>query len=137
MATVSPKDLFNRKRIAFYSKVITVKGKSVLKKLASKLLRREADPFDWVSPNFVEPLESLANRRVPVLILYGTSDWFGEEFMKAKSGRIGRLLTESNGLVQVKVIDGNVQGLSSVATQRRVSDAVLDWLDRDVKTCGQ
>lgn len=131
-AVVSPKDLVDPERLRFYAKVIKVKARSVFKKLAGRLRGKEADPFDWVSPNFLRPLEKLAARGVPVLLLYGTSDWFGAEFQKAKGGRIGRLLDESGGLVQVMVLEGNVQGLSSVATQRRVTDAVLDWLQANV-----
>ena len=127
---ISIKDMFKPKRVAWYGRVVKAKVKSVIKRLREMLPGHQADPFDWVSPLFLGPLESLVGRGVLVLILYGDGDWFGQEFQKAKGGRVGRLLDGSKGLLEVQVMKGNVQGLTTVSTQELTTAIVLDWMSR-------
>jgi pimeloyl-ACP methyl ester carboxylesterase len=93
----------------------------------------------WVSEGFLDPIRRLAAQDVPILFIYGTSDWHYEDFQLAMSGRLGEILADAPH-VQVTVLEGEVHGLSSVAIQQRVMDLVLGWLDerivRDVVETG-
>jgi pimeloyl-ACP methyl ester carboxylesterase len=93
----------------------------------------------WVSEGFLEPIRRLAAQNIPILFIYGTKDWHYEDFHLAMAGRLGEVLANAQH-VQLTVLEGEVHGLSSVATQNRVMDLVVEWLDertvRDVVGTG-
>jgi pimeloyl-ACP methyl ester carboxylesterase len=85
----------------------------------------------WVSEGFLDPIRRLAAQDVPTLFIYGTKDWHYEDFQLAMAGRLGEVLANARH-VQVMVLEGEVHGLSSVATQHRVMDLVVGWLDERI-----
>jgi pimeloyl-ACP methyl ester carboxylesterase len=101
------------------------KAHRALGRLRSMVGRRQDDR--WISGRFLEPLKTLAARRVPVLFIYGTEDWHYHDFARASSGRLGDIL-ESSPLTEVVVLDGALHGLTSVAMQQRVSRIIQNWV---------
>jgi alpha/beta superfamily hydrolase len=82
----------------------------------------------WVSKRFVGQLEAVVRQRVPVLLVYGTDDSYGRDFATASSGALAPVLAAAENLVMVTTVAGRVHGLTSVATQDAVQDAVESWL---------
>jgi pimeloyl-ACP methyl ester carboxylesterase len=121
------RDANKRKRYAHHAR----------RKLARLLGRRRGgaagraqERFDWASPGFLEPFERLVRRRVPVLLFYGEEDGYYDEFRKARSGRLGRLLDEAGDLVTLVVVPGRFYGLGEAEVQRLSLEAVEAWLPR-------
>jgi len=91
----------------------------------------------WVSRGFLAPLEQLVERRVPVLLIYGTADGEYRDFRRALPGRVGRLLDRGKGVVSVVTLEGEVSAAGSIAMQDRTLDLITAWLrDLAVSTNG-
>jgi uncharacterized protein len=91
--------------------------------------RSERDAFSWVSQRFLRPLSTLSERRVPVLLLYGTSDEEYGDFERARASGLGEEIARWP-TVEVQILDGQVHGFTRVASQDPTMDAVVGWLSR-------
>ncbi|HWH36050.1 MAG TPA: alpha/beta fold hydrolase [Acidimicrobiales bacterium] len=86
---------------------------------------------DGVSRRFIEPLEALMARGVPVQLIYGRDDDFYREFLAASQrGRLARLLAEHAGLVEITVTPGQVRGFVQCEVQDAIIDAACTWIAR-------
>lgn len=81
-----------------------------------------------ISPLFLEPLEALVEREVPILFIYGEEDDFYQEFLRAKAGKLGKILARGNGSVDVRTLPGEVHGFARTRAQGPVIDVVSEWL---------
>lgn len=88
--------------------------------------RNGGDP-DWMSRHYRKHLEGLARRRVPVLFVYGLDEGFYREFQRARSETLGALLEESPG-IEVRTVDGDAHGLTTLAVQDAVLEATVGWI---------
>jgi pimeloyl-ACP methyl ester carboxylesterase len=81
----------------------------------------------WVSSKFLDPLRSLAARRIPILMLYGTTD---AEYRDFEAARVSLLQPMLNGwpTVDVQTIDGQVHAFTRLASQGPTMDAIVDWI---------
>lgn len=89
----------------------------------------------WVSPGFIKPLEALAERDVPIQLIYGVEDEFYEEFERASKQheRLRRLV--EHPLVQVTTVPGRVGDFVQPEVQEAMLDAVCGWIrQRNVLT---
>jgi hypothetical protein len=91
-----------------------------------------AAPPDWVSHRFLDQLDTVIGRGLPVLVVYGRDDPYGRDFETARAGDLGRLLERAGGRVRVEVVNGRVHGVTSLATQEAVLAAVVDWAATDL-----
>lgn len=83
----------------------------------------------WVSPQFLEPLENMAQRRVPTLIVYGVDDPLLREFDRASAGRLGTIIGESDGSIQVsRELPGVIHGFPTIPGQEAFLEASIDWI---------
>lgn len=80
-----------------------------------------------VSPHFERDIRSVAERGVPVLLLYGSDDEFLDEFRTAAAGPLAEILERSQGKIQVREIPGRLHGLTKVSVQEAVFEEVLNW----------
>jgi pimeloyl-ACP methyl ester carboxylesterase len=90
-----------------------------------------------LSPILFTELSAVLERRVPVVFIYGDEDLFYEDFQRARSGRLGRLLERTAPLVTVRAVEGKVHGLTSVDIQQRIADELNDWLRQRFDTGSQ
>jgi alpha/beta superfamily hydrolase len=88
---------------------------------------RSTDPA-WVSRNFRRELESLVDRGVPILVVYGDEDPYRGDFDVARGGALGEILARAGGRVEVTVVPGRIHGLTSIATQDATLAAVEQWV---------
>lgn len=86
--------------------------------------------FEWISPHFLDALEALVKRGVPVLLFFGRDDAAYEEFQRGRAGRLGRLLERAGDLVSIEVVDGRFHGLAQADVGPLSAAAVEPWLAR-------
>jgi dienelactone hydrolase len=91
---------------------------------------RQGGRSDWVSPNFLDPLAALVERRTPILFLFGEEDDAYHDFQRAKEGRLGRLLEKAGSLAEVAVLPGRIHAFPTVDGQEKVVDRISEWLLR-------
>lgn len=115
--------LFKREQRAYYAKFIRAK----LRAATSKAEQREATDLSWVSNLFLDALERLIERRIPVLLIYGEGSESYREFGRAKGGRLGELLRSAGPLVEVRAVRGEIHGFSDLVSQQRVIDGIVQW----------
>jgi pimeloyl-ACP methyl ester carboxylesterase len=112
-----------------YLRFAKVKAR-MLWRLPARMARRGADD-SWVSRALLEPIQALARRRVPVLLIYGTRDYHYDDFLIAQPGRLGKVL-KGAPLTELVVLEGPVHGFPRVDVQDRVLDVIYDWIERVV-----
>lgn len=86
--------------------------------------------FEWVSPHFLDALEQLVKRGVPVLLFFGTEDAAYRELQRGMDGRLGRLLARAGDLVSIEVVEGRFHGLAQSEVGPASAGALEPWLDR-------
>ncbi len=122
--------LFDRYQRQTYGRLVKAKWRDVRGKMQGRLSSSSGAESYWVSPQFLQPLVPLVQRDVPILFIYGTDDPEYEDFRRARSGRLGRLLEHGASRVEVAMIDRDPQGFGRAAVQDAVSDVILDWIRR-------
>lgn len=103
-------------------------GRIALRRVRDRLSGKRGS-LSWVSRRFLDPLTTLAERRTPVLTLYGTNDEEYRDFEVARGEGLGAFLARLPS-VEVQTLDGQVHGFTRVVSRRPTMDAIVDWLDR-------
>lgn len=85
------------------------------------------DPAPWVSAKVTEPLARLAERRVPVRLVYGRDDEFYPDFELARSGRLGRIIEEGGFEVDTSY-PARLHGFPTVAAQQHLIEQTLAFM---------
>lgn len=97
--------------------------------VATMRARSRHDDY-WVSTRFLEPLDRVVDRGVPVLFVYGTADWQLADFERARAGRLGQILDKAGPRAEVAVLEGRVHGAVDPRVDDAVIDLVADWVAR-------
>lgn len=107
-------------------------------RLVREKLRRRSDSSDGgfaerearyaISPRFTEPLCVLAQRGIPVSIIYGDADDYRSEFEQARSGALGKILEERGANITIATLPGHVHGFRNAEGQERVLDTIIEWV---------
>lgn len=93
--------------------------------------RGRVDVGGWVSLQFTAALSELADRHIPVLLVYGEDDPHLRHFRHASgSGALGEALTRMGDLVEVRTVPGEVEGFATIEAQQAVLEIVEDWIVR-------
>jgi pimeloyl-ACP methyl ester carboxylesterase len=88
----------------------------------------EAEATDqFAGAGLLFPLEKAIRHGVPVLFVYGADDPFVEGF---RQGKLGTMVSGSEGLVELLTIEGAVVPAREVRGQDRIVEVVRSWLDR-------
>lgn len=125
------KGLFDPRRRRAYKLAARAKLRVVKSRIRrTRVAAGTPNDSSGVSRKFIEPLEDLVRRRVPVQFVYGDEDEFYAEFLKAKAGRLGRVLEQAGPLVEVTVLSGQVRGFAQGQVQDGIIDAARDWICR-------
>ncbi|MDQ3974585.1 MAG: alpha/beta fold hydrolase [Actinomycetota bacterium] len=126
------KGLVNRKRRGAYGRIIRAKARDLVGQGRGRVNGTPPQKFSWVSPNFLRPLQRLVEREIPVLIVYGTTDDFYDDFNRGLSKGLGELLAQAGDLITLILVEGTVHGLGSLEIQDAVAAAVERWLREEV-----
>jgi dienelactone hydrolase len=82
----------------------------------------------WVSRTFVAQLRQVVARGTPVLFVFGDADEYGQDFLEARKGKLGRIIDRAGDRIQVVVVPGQVHGQADHRTQEAVLGAVEGWV---------
>lgn len=82
-----------------------------------------------VSPLYYGEMKSLVDRKVPVLIAWGTED-LAQGFERARAGALGPLLEQAGSLAQIHYVDEVLHGFPSLSVQEWTHTRLVDWLDQ-------
>ena len=106
-------------------------AKSKARHLARRLTGGESGENKWwVSPQLLDPLEEMARRKVPTLLVYGVDDPLLREFDRAIDGRLGRIIDSSQGSIQVtRDLPGVIHGFPTILSQEAFLETALGWID--------
>jgi pimeloyl-ACP methyl ester carboxylesterase len=85
---------------------------------------------DRATRRFVDPLAELIGRKVPTLLMYGSDESLLLEFERARTGRLGDVLTDGSDTIEIVTLPGTVHGFTSIAIQELVLDSLTGWLGR-------
>lgn len=83
-----------------------------------------------VSPHFLDQLDQLVARGVPVMFVFGEVDDFHDDFKQGESGRLGEILRRAGDLITVRLVDARVHALVDRTEQDVVTDEITAWLER-------
>lgn len=124
-------DLFHRDKRRFYAKIILAKVRAILGRFSQKLNPADHAHSAWVSPQVMKHLKQLVERQIPTLLLYGTEDEAYSIFLRARTGRLGRIIEGKGADVEVSAeVSGAIHGYASLAIQDSFVDAVDGWIQR-------
>ena len=89
----------------------------------------------WVSPMLLDPLDTMVQNDVPVLVVFGDKDPLLGEWQRASAGRLGRILERAGDLIEVvDDLPGVVHGFLGVDVQDRFLALTTDWIGATVPT---
>lgn len=80
------------------------------------------------SSQVIDQLETLIERRTPLLLLYGEDDDYRQDFERARRGRLGEVLAAASDTIEIHVLPGRIHGLTRISVQRGVTESLLAWL---------
>ncbi len=118
--------LANPRNRRAYAKVIRAK--------LDNLRQRGAD--STVSRGFLRDLSAVAERDVPVLLAYGEDDEYYTDLVRARDGRLGRLIAQAAGRIEVATCPGRLHGFAWFPAQEFAIDTVCTWIGRIVEPVG-
>ncbi len=78
---------------------------------------------------FLDALQAVLRRRIPVLFLYGSSDEFYPDFDFVRAGPMARIMESSGDLVTMQLVDARFGGMQTVPTQDIFVSNLVSWLD--------
>ena len=115
--------LFDARRRRSYSRL----AKAKLHTLA-RSGRGKGSADRYASPNFLQPLSQLVERRIPVLFVYGAEDMAHEAFSGALGGRLGELVSRDQSPIRVETVPGLLDGFPQIEAQDRCLTIVREWI---------
>ena len=83
---------------------------------------------------FVDALKGALERRIPVLLLYGSTDDFYPDFEFVRTGPLAGVIADAGDLVDVQVVDARFGGMHNLSTQEIFVDSLVSWIDALVPT---
>jgi pimeloyl-ACP methyl ester carboxylesterase len=111
------------------TRTVLLKTRLVLERLVGRPGRSVQDGEDaWVSGPFLASLTGLTERRIPLLLLYGTEEHFYHEFVRARAGRLGALLEAAADSMSLHLIEGVLHGFTSLGVQEAVVARTEAWV---------
>jgi dienelactone hydrolase len=123
------KDLFDRGKRSTYLQLLRKKCSAMCRRVLCRIGLLRDDRYDWVSPMFLAPLQTMVDREVPVLFAFGTHDAWGDEFREAAAGPLGPILEAGTDTIDViEDLPGVAHGLVRVAVQEAFMEVALDWI---------
>jgi pimeloyl-ACP methyl ester carboxylesterase len=114
--------MFNRRRRRRYA----VMARTKLGAASGRV--RPGGEDRWVSQPFLRDLMAVVQRGIPTLLLYGDQDDFYQDFQRARTGRLGRLLENAGDLIEVRTLPGLLHEYRDTERQHAMQDLITEWI---------
>jgi pimeloyl-ACP methyl ester carboxylesterase len=122
------KGLLDADRRGVYRRFASTKALEVVKRGRARLGGDAPPDTATVAADFLKPLEQLAHRKIPTLLLYGSQDGLWQHFQQAAGRDLAPVLRRAAGLIEPLTFAGTLHGFESLAAQDAVLDLVPSWL---------
>lgn len=122
------RELLDRDRRRTYARMLRAKLEALSGRRRPE--RRRSVDRTWVNPRFLDQVNSLVDRHVPTLFVYGEDDEYYEDFRLARSGRLGRILERAGPTVEVVTLPGQVHAFPRPGRVEELVGVIDDWLAR-------
>jgi dienelactone hydrolase len=123
--------MIDRNRRLVYREFVRAKGRELSSRLRGTATSKAPGFEEDASQKFLVPFNTLVEREVPVLFVFGTGETnYYEAFERAKQGALGTTLDRAGPRVEATVFQGRVHGHMEVALQQPTIDLVSDWCSR-------
>ena len=120
------KNLANPAKRAVYRRLFQAKLCQVFMRAKTAT---SGDQLYWVSEHFLDPLDAMVDRQVPVFIAFGVDDEELREFERAEPGRLGTIIARSNGRVDVvRDMPDRIHGFPTISGQNTFIEQSLAWV---------
>jgi alpha/beta superfamily hydrolase len=83
---------------------------------------------------FVDALKAVLDARIPVLLLYGSTDDFYPDFEFVRTGPLAGTIAAAGDVVTMELVDARFGGMHSLSTQEIFVDSLVSWIDALVAT---
>lgn len=121
------RDLLDRGRRRKYARFALAKLRLAVAKIRRSQGARAIHVVD-VSPRFLQPLQLLAARRVPMLFVYGTGDQYFDDFQQAMHAFRDEAENEAPPPIEVVTVSGQLHHVPSVSVQEAALKAIEEWV---------
>ena len=108
--------------------VVINKVRALFGRGPAKTQKGQASATD-ATMGFLEPFRALAQRRVPMRLVFGDQEMYWTEFEKAAEGRLGQVLERAGSGIEVRTVPGVVRGFTSLRIQDLVADEAYEWVE--------
>lgn len=111
--------------------VVVKKVRALFGRGPAKAQRGQGSATD-ATIEFLQPFRTLAQRGVPMRLVFGDQDMFWIEYQKAAEGRLGQVLERAGAGVDVRTVPGVVRGFTSLRIQELVLEQVTAFVEERV-----
>jgi pimeloyl-ACP methyl ester carboxylesterase len=111
-----------------YARVFRNRVRRFTKRLRGGGGEESRQPFQWIAPFFLNELNALVDRKVPLLLLMGEEDDFYEAYTRGTSGPLAAALERGADRITTDIVPGHTHGLASKAVQDAVVESLLRWM---------
>ncbi|MGQ0571180.1 MAG: hypothetical protein ACT4P5_16890, partial [Armatimonadota bacterium] len=112
-----------------YLKIAKVKIRTSLRRVKPRSAPGAPDGLQWVSGKFMNHMRHVAQRRLPLLMLYGAGDDQYDEFRRALPGELGEILKQADGSIEVRIVmDGMLHGFTNPEAQDAAIRHSFEWV---------
>ena len=99
--------------------------------------RAELGSPAWLSRKFLDPVRSLPQRGVRLLMLYGSDDEYYPDFKQALQYELGEIVRTAGDRLEVEVISGTLHGFTTLEMQQAAIARTCEWIRAASQRLGQ
>jgi pimeloyl-ACP methyl ester carboxylesterase len=113
-----------------YRRTATMKVRMILNRLYGRSpAAADAGGYDF-SPLFLSQFRALMQRRVPLLMLYGTEENFYRYYRQVCEGPLHDLIAHKHDAYEVQLVEGVIHGFTTLEVQDAVLERTVAWIGR-------
>lgn len=122
------RNLADKRRRTDYRRAAVAKGRAMVARRRRRRRHGQRTGDFWVSSRFVDPLWRLAERRVPVQLVYGDDNFYRDFRTASRQGALAELLGDPTALVTISEVPGLARGFVQGPGQEAIIGTIRSWL---------
>lgn len=125
------KGLFEKRRRRTYLRLLKLKTQSILNKILRRSTARQTSSQrpQIASTAYLQPLDEVTDRGLPVLLVYGDGDDYYPDFVNARDrGQLGEIMERAGDNMTSIVVPGDLHSFATLESQDLTVRTVREWL---------
>lgn len=125
------KGLFEKRRRRTYLRLFKLKSQALINKVLRRTTARKTSSTrpQIASTAYLQPLDDVTTRGIPVLLVYGEGDDYFPDYIKARDeGQLGEIMARGGERFTTKVVPGDLHSFASLEAQDTTVSTVREWL---------